>query len=686
MRIIALLLSLLISHAQAATVFPGPSGTTQTITGKGLLVGENWVTNDRDNYVQNSSAFKSATGVTASGTGASVSRNTTTPLGEVADFSINLGTTSSGYAEWNVRTLPSGLAGQNCALLVQASTLSKGTATVVWQVLQSSAVVGSVEMPTSSVPLPVSLPVPCGASANLAATKIRVSQTAYTSGTTALKVSGVRYGDARAFGVLTDAANITSWKTVPSYAAITNGGTGTQTTTVEQARVGDTAWFRVGYGATGAGSGTGNILTFNLPPGLLIDTAKLSNVANQQAAVGSGFFTSGQTGTRTALSARVTLGSNTQVRFPFNGLTRDMSSADFDASGNVGFLISLPIANWPTASSAVTPASQNVWGGARFVAAPQYVSTTSSTKTILNNSAFSAPTLFGTATAASSTCGLTTNDIGLCIPSLPAGTYRVVANTVARATTTANCQYDLTLGGQIVTGAELQAQATSETSNIATISGLVTITSALANTSSTIRVARNSGSGNCGVVVDNGTNAEKYPTIDFSAVQSNVSPVFIQSPVRAAQTGVAPNAGEVGEEISASRTTIFTQAAPTAGTYYDVTGLSITLTPGVWDVFVYSATQSDQSSATGQHLAFTSLRTGSTTIQDVISSSGVAQASSPTFAHSFSKRVSVTTSTAYKVSIAYANFSGTPTITNIYSRGDLVTGGSYIRATRVGDR
>jgi hypothetical protein len=529
------------------------------------------------NYIRNPDAMLSAsTGITLSN--ATATRSTTTPLGETGtEFNVTI-TSANGTVDFLTSgATTANLGGASCEV---AARVRGFQATSKLQAHDGTNVLASVDIGVQAAAREVVLNFPCPSDPS--ALRGRITDTSTLAGTN--EVAGTYLGKARNIG---DAANITSWTTVPSYVAITNGGTGTQTTVVEQARVGDTGWFRVSYSASAAGSGTGNIFSFTIPPGLTIDTAKLSNVSNQQSAVGSGFFVSGVTGTRTALSARVTIGSNTQVRFPFNGLTRDMSSADFDANGNVGFLISLPIANWPTASSAVTPANQNVWGGARFVASPQYVSTTSSTKTILNNSAFSAPTLFGTATAASSTCGLTTNDIGLCIPSLPAGTYRVVANTVARATTAANCQYDLTLGGQIVTGAELQAQATSETSNIATISGLVTITSALANTSSTIRVARNSGSGNCGVVVDNGTNAEKYPTIEFSPVQSNVSPVFIQSPVRAAQTGVAAGVGEVGRTLPATLTNQTATRATAGAAYTNITAAGITAPAGCWHFFLH---------------------------------------------------------------------------------------------------
>jgi hypothetical protein len=46
--------------------------------------------------------------------------------------------------------------------------------------------------------------------------------------------------------------------------------------------------------------------------------------------------------------------------------------------------------------------------------------------------------------------------------------------------------------------------------------------------------------------------------------------------------GVAVSSGYVGQLVQAASTTAFVVASPAINTYYDVTGLSITLTPGVW--------------------------------------------------------------------------------------------------------
>ena len=65
--------------------------------------------------------------------------------------------------------------------------------------------------------------------------------------------------------------------------------------------------------------------------------------------------------------------------------------------------------------------------------------------------------------------------------------------------------------------------------------------------------------------------------------QPSNSALYVQGPVKAAETGAAIPAGYVGYVQEAIRTSDVTLSA-TAGTYNDVTGLSITLDPGVWEI------------------------------------------------------------------------------------------------------
>lgn len=146
-------------------------------------------------------------------------------------------------------------------------------------------------------------------------------------------------------------------------------------------------------------------------------------------------------------------------------------------------------------------------------------------------------------------------------------------------------------------------------------------------------------------------------------------------------SGTAVPAGLPNEEIKAARTTIYASGAATAGTYYDVTGLSVTLTPGNWDIYVMNVIYTEQGAA-GLATGVTSLRQGPTALQEACSDSGVI-GSSQTATHSFVQRVNISATTVYKVSLKYNISSGTPVVSNVYSRGDLIAGGVYIRGVRV---
>jgi hypothetical protein len=150
-------------------------------------------------------------------------------------------------------------------------------------------------------------------------------------------------------------------------------------------------------------------------------------------------------------------------------------------------------------------------------------------------------------------------------------------------------------------------------------------------------------------------------------------PVFVQSPVRAAQTGVAPNAGEVGEQQRAIQTT-FTNCAA-SGQYSDIA--SITLTAGVWDISslaqysINGATVTVVSSGIGT--APGNLSTG------LVGGDNSTDGPPPTSAYTTSisipqYRVSPTTSTTYYLKSLCVFSAGSP-----QARG-------RISAVRIGDR
>lgn len=143
------------------------------------------------NYVKNSMALQSTNNVTASGT-ATVSRNTTTPLTAIADFSISLPNNATDYVEWSLDTLDNSMSGKNCEVRLDYTASSIGSNVVV-QVLQGSNIaIQSSALGTTSTSRLVSLNVPCGDLSS--ATTIRIANGSGNSGTSSLKVANVTYG------------------------------------------------------------------------------------------------------------------------------------------------------------------------------------------------------------------------------------------------------------------------------------------------------------------------------------------------------------------------------------------------------------------------------------------------------------------------------------------------------------
>lgn len=569
---LAFLLSWLVasSPAYGVAVYPGPSGTLATITSKGLLVGQNWVTNDRDNYVTNMGCFIGTTGITASGTAATITRNTTTPLGEVADCSVNLGTSASGYVEWAVRTIPSGI--RDCALVVQAQTLSLGTASVEWQVVQAGIVVARVAAVATATALPVLLPVPC----STATTTIRVAHTAYTSGTTSMKVSGVKYGDARALSVLGDAANITAWTAYTP--TISNFGTTTNVLFLWR-RVGDSLEVQ---GSFLSGTSVASTASFSIPSGItvgsLIYTSAVGTWASSYVGTASpkGGVILAATGATSVNWAAVDQDQSA------SGLSARNASA-FVASGDaVSLFFKVPITEWSGSASAITPSNQNVYGSAEWSTSTTTITNNTGSFATVNNAALSAPILLGQASATNASCGAA-NDLGLCFATLPAGTYSVIISADMYATYSATgtqCQWSIYDGTTNKGAGITRAGVSGSEDHISSLSATYSYSSPQTNISFRLQAYRGAGGGgDCNLISQNTTG--RNPSVIVRRLDAQNSAVFVRSPVKAAGTGVAPITGEVNNVIPATLSvqtatratagsttaTIGTLAIPAAGCY-----------------------------------------------------------------------------------------------------------------------
>jgi hypothetical protein len=546
-------------------------------------------TSSTRNFIRNPDGQYDAQFVTVSN--ATATRSTTTPLGEAGtEWNVTI-TSANGTVDFTAAGATTANLG---SAFCEAGVEVRGfQATSKLQVVDGSTVLGEVLIGAQTTRRSVSIPFQCPTDPS--ALKVRLTDTATLAATN--EVSGVYLGKARNVQNVSQAEHVGTL----NYAAATNcQWTNAFTATAPGSFAADTDCAT----PTVTGSLTAPAtkipgFTFTAKPGRY-QISVAGQVIATRAAAGENICVRLTDGTNTsniqclysevAGATNIAIGSGlifgeleysstqtvtVQLQAGNNG-----SSAQVDARS---LPLRFTVYRVPNATQlAVTPSAQNVWGGAKFAGTGFVTAYTGATKAIPNNASFASPTLFGSAQVASSTCGVSSNDLAVCIPSLPAGTYRVLVNLSARvtqATSDTSCFYEVTLGGQVVTGAELRAVASGEISNAMTLSGIVTIPASLTNASSAVRYKRELGGGSCGIVVD---TSERFPTIEFSSMQMNAQPVFVQSPVRAAQTGTAPLTGEVGEPVSFTSRTVTTSAS---STWTANSTPLITLSPGAWLVY-----------------------------------------------------------------------------------------------------
>lgn len=126
--------------------------------------------------------------------------------------------------------------------------------------------------------------------------------------------------------------------------------------------------------------------------------------------------------------------------------------------------------------------------------------------------------------------------------------------------------------------------------------------------------------------------------------------------------GIAPSAGEIGEELIAQLTADFNTPTFAQGTWEDITGLSLNLTPGVWRMSMVGAPGRLQGTlVVGNFIGiYTSIRDSS---NNIISSAGIGLKQTGGN-DGFSLNVvegmtSISTTTTYKISATAQSLGGT---------------------------
>ena len=236
------------------------------------------------NFVLNPDAELNTSNVTVSG--ATVTRNTTTPIEGKADFSVSLGNNATDTVTWTLGTLDNSLKGQNCELDFYYTASSIGSA-VKFEVVQgSNVVIRSDLLAVNSNPQLVKVNVPCGDLSG--ATTVRIANQTGNSGTSALNVDKVLYGAATNISYLQSPFEIDSGTATVSY----DGNytvvkfTSSDTFRVSQPITADI--LTVGGGGGGSGGASGNALAGGGAGGVLYTTGKFVGAGTYSVTVGAG--------------------------------------------------------------------------------------------------------------------------------------------------------------------------------------------------------------------------------------------------------------------------------------------------------------------------------------------------------------------------------------------------------------
>ena len=585
----------LITYLTMGTAAAMPLAVAQNPT---ILQG-NYISNvfGQSNFILNPNAQTNVANVTVSS--ATVTRSTTTPLVATTEFNITT-STATGYADWATRTFDQGMKNQNCEARFTYRGFSVGSTTV--QIRQGSNTVAQLTLTASTDPRIASINFPCGDLSS--ATTLRVQQaTASLTGTNEL--SGLY------LGLATNQANVAQAEFYGSMFHYGNGNciwSGNNASPIA-ADADCTTYSKQGANLqpstnvpaiqfTPVKSGSYEISVSLSTGSGAGDNISCSVYQNGVDAIplAQAYFAGGTARElRQASTVSVSLTSGTAYTFDIR-----CSGGDTILARALNESISWTVHRFPTSSElVVTPERQNVYGGVKWSGNIDISTISSVTNAIINTTNFGTPTPFGKASIASSSCGLSANDVGVCFDNVPPGTYEITTSfeqgsvySFGTPGATA-CSARIHVSGTsfsdtAVASAFTEVGASGQTDWVTLSSGVVTISSFQPKLSLVLKQSKSGNNGRCLIRSSaNGTTYPAIPTITMKPLdQPSNSALYVQGPVLGAQTGAAIPTSYVGEQIKANVTS-FTNF-PTSSTYGDCT--SITLTAGVWDISALAVT------------------------------------------------------------------------------------------------
>ena len=589
-----------------------------------VILQGNYISNvfGQSNFILNPNAQTNVANVTVSS--ATVTRSTTTPLVATSEFNITT-STATGYADWTTRTFDAGMKNQNCEARFTYRGFSVGSTTV--QIRQGSNTVAQLTLTASTDPRIASINFPCGDLSS--ATTLRVQQaTASLTGTN--EIGGIYVG------LATNQANVAQAEFVGGYDTLASGTNPTTTSATFASLSGGTATATLLGKATSYDAASGAVTFASLPAGTYYVTSPMVFASSSGTEcryrlyedTAATFFGNIYTTNTSYVNVigQITLTTTASRVFRVQAIrTAGTGSCTMEMRADVA-KSQFQVYRFPTSSElVVTPERQNTWGGVQYTASINnelFGGSAQSTAswTAFNNASYNAPSaLKGKAAVTTTGSG---NDLGISIPNMPTGSYNVdvagllnayISSTVTGYKVTCNFRLRETTTNTVISNFVSMDQIFGANTNYETqtlepnfFTGVFINTSV--GTRNFIVEAQKSGDTN-----DSSTNIGKCRHYNQNSGQFNtttsitISPLdqpsnsalYVQGPVLGAQTGAAVSAGYVGEVIEATRTSDVVLSA-SANTPNDITGLSVSLTPGVWEVESFSGIYIQGAAGTGQ--------------------------------------------------------------------------------------
>jgi hypothetical protein len=520
------------------------------------------------NFVKNPNAQTNVANVT------NATRSTTTPLVATSEFTLALD--AGANATWTLRAFDSGMKGQNCE--ARFSYRGFATATTTAEIVQNSLVVAQLVLTPSTDPRIASINFPCGDLAHL--TTFRIAQT--TANMTGTNEIGGIY-----VGLATNMANVAQAEFVGGY-TIASRTTNPSTTSATFADMTSGVASATLLGSATSFTQASASVTFNnLPAG------KYQVIAPAVFAAGTPPLcrfriresTSGQTSGSATVNADNTYNRVIAI-FDFSSAgTRtftlqgrlDLGTTCIMNLGFTDYYDSFQVYRFPSSSElVVTPERQNTFAAAKWTGGSNTFISTNTRSAITG---FTGYTSYG---KASTTAPVSSME--MTVANIPLGAYKLSANlqivAESQAAGTVDCYIDVSDdGGSTFTTLQGSTVTYGSAFSFTQVYGGSTFfnyTSLQSSKTFKIFVRKAGGTGQCRAQMDSSNTNIVLEPLD----QPSNSALYVQGPVKAAETGAAIPAGYVGEKLEEN-----TNANGGSNTIAVNTGTNIrvlTIPPGVW--------------------------------------------------------------------------------------------------------